>query len=171
MSPAPVTKCCSFCRVVEWTARLLVAALFAYTGATKINDLDTFVKEVRAYQLIPLSTSNVLAYTLPWLEVGTAVLLVMGLWRGAARTLLIAMLIVFTAAKSYVLGMGRTLECGCVPTGSMLHFLFNGWIGVLTNVVLLLLLATEGSLAWRRRKLLLAPDSAEQPPAAACTQT
>jgi hypothetical protein len=95
----------------------------------------------------------------------------MGLWRGAARTLLIAMLIVFTAAKSYVLGMGRTLECGCVPTGSMLHFLFNGWIGVLTNVVLLLLLATEGSLAWRRRKLLLAPDSAEQPPAAACTQT
>jgi len=147
--------------VAAWLPRLVVAALFVYTGSSKILDLGTFVKEVRAYQLIPLAWSNGLAYVLPWLEVLAAALLLIGLWRREARVLLIVMLVVFTAAKSYVLARGLKIECGCVPTGSMLHFLFDGPIGIVTNVALLLLLALE-AYAGRRARTIPAPPATQR---------
>ena len=149
--------------VLEWLPRLLVAGLFGYTGLTKILDIETFVKEVQAYQLIPglwEQWSYLLAYVVPWLEVLTAALLLVGLWRREARLVLVIMLVAFTAAKSYVEALGREIDCGCVPVDSLMHFIFDGWIGVGTNVVLLCLLGVEAYAQRRRRRR--ARDRCEQ---------
>jgi uncharacterized membrane protein YphA (DoxX/SURF4 family) len=150
--------------VLEWVPRLLVAVLFAYTGITKILDPETFIKEVRAYEMVPMLWSNAVAYVLPWLEVIVAALLVLDLWRRDARLVIAGMLIVFTAAKGYLLAQGHVFDCGCVPTSSFLHVLFDGWIGVGTNVVLLLLLVLEASLEWLRRRRRPAAVSADPEP-------
>jgi len=150
--------------VAEWVPRLLVGAIFIYTGTTKVLDPHTFIKEVRAYELAPLVLSNLVALVLPWVELIAGVLLIVGRWRREARLLIGLMLVVFLAAKAIVLGQGRRVDCGCVPTDSFLHFLFDGWIGVATNCVLLALLALEGGLEWRRRGVRI--RAAEQPQAA-----
>lgn len=138
--------------VIEWPPRLLVAALFLYTGVLKIAGAGEFVKEVQQYALVPVQWSNSVAYSLPWLEVLTAALLVIGLWRRESRLLLVAMLVVFTAAKAYGTATGRITHCGCVPRDSLLYFLFEGWMGVVTNVALLALLGVEAYAERCRRR-------------------
>ena len=163
--------------VLEWIARLPVCALFLYTGWTKLQDLESFVKETQAYQLLPRvwdQWSYPLAYVLPWLELLIAILLLVGFWRREARFLLAAMLLGFTAGKTYILIIGRNIDCGCVPTDSMLHFLFDGWMGVITNIGLLCLLGIETIAVWRRRSARKpteaeAAASSESQPAASRT--
>ena len=155
---------------LEWITRLPVCALFIYTGRTKLQDLANFVKETQAYQLLPHvwdQWSYPLAYVLPWLELLTAILLLVGLWRREARFLLALMLVGFTAGKTYVLVIGRNIDCGCVPTDSFLHHLFDGWIGVATNIGLLCLLGLELIAVWRRRSARRAATTEDLPAAAA----
>lgn len=146
-----------------WLARLIVGALFVYTGWTKIIDPPTFLKEVRAYELLPVALTNSLALALPWLEVLAGLALISGLWRREGRWLLAGMLVVFVVAKAIVMAQGRRIDCGCVPTSSFLHFLFNGAMGLVTNIVLLAMLALE---AWqeRRRRPPAQPRAAMEEP-------
>lgn len=146
-------------RLFEWLPRLAVAGLFVYTGTTKILDPATFIKEVQAYEMAPASLTHLIAFILPWLEVLAAALLLSGWWRREGRLLIVGMLVAFTLAKGYLLAIGREFDCGCVPTSSFLHVLFDGWIGVVTNLVCLVFLAVEGGLEWRRRRK--APRPAE----------
>ena len=150
--------------VVAWVPRLLVAALFVFTGVTKIIDPEAFIEEVRQYEMVPLQLSNLLAYGLPWVEVFAALLLAIGLWRLEGRVVIAVMLVVFVAAKIYVIGiLGRELRgCGCVPTDSLIHFLFDGWMGVVTNFGLLALL---GMRRTPRRNGALAAETQQAVPA------
>lgn len=146
-----------------WVARLIVAGLFVYTGYTKVLDPETFIKEVRAYELAPLQLSNLVAYILPWVEILAGLLLLYGFWRLEARVVLAVLLAVFVAAKAYLLLQGREFDCGCVPTDSALHVLFDGWTGVVTNLVLLALLGLEGGLDGLRRRRDPPPMGLPQP--------
>jgi uncharacterized membrane protein YphA (DoxX/SURF4 family) len=157
-------KPCVGWTVLEWTARLAVALLFIYTGYTKVLDPATFVKEVRTYTLMPLVLSNAAALILPWVEIIAGLSLITGVWRREARLLLAAMLVVFIVAKA----AGHQGDCGCVPAHSFIKPLFEGWMGFVTNGVLLILLLVEVLLQRLRRKA--APEtlpSTEQEPASA----
>jgi putative oxidoreductase len=160
---APVSKKSCPCSLAAlWVPRLVVGGLFVYTGITKLQALGNFAKEIRQYELVPENWTNVMAYVLPWMEILAAVVLIIGLLRREGRLLLVGMLVVFTAAKTIMLAQGKKLEdCGCVPTGSALHFLFDGWVGVGTNVVLLILLGIEVFAACARRKACCRAVAAE----------
>ena len=133
----------------QFLPRLIVGALFIYTGAGKIAAPAKFAEEIRKYELAPVATTNLMALGLPWLEVLTGLGLIVGPFRRESRILIFALLFFFTLAKSYVLWQGRNIECGCVPSDSPLKFLFNGWTGVATNVACLGLLLLEGRLTAR----------------------
>ncbi len=134
---------------VYWIAtqlvpRLLVAFVFINAAWGKIAGPQQFAKEIRAYQMVPLVVSHHMAIVLPWLEMIVGVSLVIGLLRRESRALLLAMLVVFTIAKSVVLVQGLNINCGCVSEDSPIRFLFEGWSGVATNLVLIALLVMEG---------------------------
>ena len=150
--------------ILEWTARLAVALLFIYTGYTKVMDPATFIKEVRSYELMPLALSNFTALVLPWVEIIAGLLLIASVWRREARILLALMLVVFIVAKA----VGHRGDCGCVPTYSFLKPLFEGWMGFVTNAVLLLLLGVETFLERLRRKPApeALPDIKQEPASA-----
>jgi uncharacterized membrane protein YphA (DoxX/SURF4 family) len=156
--------------VGELLPRLLVASVFLIAAYGKLRSpetLESFVKEVRAYGLFPTILSNPIAYVVPWLEGGAAVLLLLGVWRPEMRLIIGGLLVMFIAMKSYVLSQGITLECGCVPKDSFLYPLFNGWAGVGTNVGLIGLLLVEGGFA---RARLGAAKRCRQPNLTATTE-
>lgn len=132
-------------RAVLLVARIIVGALFVYAGWGKFEAPANFAKEIRNYKLAPVSLTNAMALVIPPLEIFTGILVVAGPFRREARMLLLVMLIVFTAAKGYSLANGMRVHCGCVPETSWLRFLFNGWTGFATNLVMIAILAVD----WR----------------------
>lgn len=136
--------------LVAWPARLLVAGLFVYAAVKKIADPAAFAADIRGYELFRVALTNAMAYTVPWIELSTAVLLVAGLWRGEARWLIGLMLVAFTVLKVVALELGHALDCGCFGD-SLLGRLSVGWYGVYLNLVLLAALGVDGLAAWRLR--------------------
>ena len=123
----------------EYLPRLIVGGLFLAVGYNKIKAPSEFAREVRGYEMIPVEFTNLVALGLPWLEVIAAAVLIFGPWRRSARWILVGLLIPFTAVKIYMLTQGKPFECGCVGKDSILWVLFEGWSGVVTNIVLLAL--------------------------------
>jgi len=129
-------------QVAGMLGRLLVGGLFVYAAQSKIIDPLKFAEEVRAYELAPLITTNAIAIVLPWLELITAVLLIVGLWRGEARLLVLLMMVGFTFGKISVLLRGLDINCGCFGN-EWLESTFHGIWGVLLNVVIIGLLLLD----------------------------
>ncbi len=153
-SPAQLNYEPAQARRRAWTlagivCRLAVGGLFIYASIDKIDQPDKFVNEVRQYGMVPLSASNSLGYILPWGELFTGTLLVLGIWRAEMRLILLVMLVTFIIAKGYVLAKGLHIHCGCVPETSPLAFLFEGPWGILLDVGLIALLMLDG-VAQRR---------------------
>lgn len=130
-------------------ARLLVGGLFILAAVMKLLDPEAFAKDIRNYAILPAAWSNVAAMTLPWLELVTGALLIVGVWRGAARCWLVLMLVGFTALKLTLVFRGLPLECGCFghgnPLSDALGKLFSGVPGLWLNVAMLALLGLD---AW-----------------------
>lgn len=150
--------------VIAWFCRLAVAGLFIYAAVLKIGDPTAFAKDIRGYELFPEVATNTLAYLLPWLELSTALLLVVGYWRREARLLILAMLVAFTALKVVALGMGHDLNCGCFGE-TFLSRISVGWWGVWLNIGLLAGLAAELLIEREQRRWLLRSVVAEHGPA------
>ena len=56
-------------------ARLFIGGLFIYASIYKIGDPANFAVSIRNYMIVPPSWSNILALTLPWIEIGAGGLL------------------------------------------------------------------------------------------------
>jgi uncharacterized membrane protein YphA (DoxX/SURF4 family) len=152
--------------VIAWLARILAAALFIYTGWEKLKAPADFAKEIRAYEMVPLEVTNAMALYLPWLEILTGALILIPWFRREARLLILLMLAVFTIAKAAAKVQGLNIHCGCVPKDSPLLFLFEGWTGVTTNVVLLALLLFDWATDRRRQTPAASPAPQPAPSAA-----
>lgn len=105
---------------VHWLLALVVGAVFLYACWEKILEPRKFAGIVYRYQVIGPSASigflpaNLLAVTLPWVELVTALALVSGVWRREAAAVAGALLIVFLAAIGIATAQGIDLQnCGC----------------------------------------------------------
>lgn len=148
-------------RVVEFILRLPVVAVFAIAGYGKMESLDSsnkFIREIRAYHMVPDQLASVMAFTLPWVELVCAALLLIGLWRRESRAILLIMLVVFTAAKSIAFAQNLPIDCGCVSKDSFLYPFFSGTSGLITNLVLIASLiaaiAIDAAIANLRRRTI-----------------
>ena len=66
-------------RWVELVCRLLVGGVFVYASLDKILNPSEFAKVVYNYQILPLPLSNLLAMSLPWLELFAGLAIVIGI--------------------------------------------------------------------------------------------
>jgi uncharacterized membrane protein YphA (DoxX/SURF4 family) len=126
-------------------ARALVGGLFLVSAYGKIVAPQRFAEEIRAYELLPVIGTNLLAYTLPWVELLAGLLLVICVWRREARAIIAALLVVFTFAKAYTFARGLDIDCGCGGGVEVLRYIYDSPQGILTNLVLLALLGVD----WR----------------------
>jgi uncharacterized membrane protein YphA (DoxX/SURF4 family) len=95
--------------------RLLLGAVFVYASLDKIWDPAAFAKIVYQWQVVGPVASNLVAVTLPWIEITAGLLLIAGVWKRESARVIALLLVVFIVAASSVLARGiDVLNCGCV---------------------------------------------------------
>ncbi len=101
-----------------WLARLSVASLFLAACITKIQHPEAFALAVHRYRILPSEWVNAVAIVLPWIELTTALslLLAPARLRAAGALIITAMLSVFTLAIALNLFRGIEASCGCFST-------------------------------------------------------
>lgn len=94
-------------------ARILIGGLFIYASAHKILNPADFAISIRNYMILPLGWTNIVAITLPWIELGAGILLLVGVLTRPSALLITSMLLVFLLAMVNAYWMGLDIECGC----------------------------------------------------------
>ena len=108
-------------RVLSWRGhawvalpvRLYLGGVFLLACFFKILDPAEFALGVATYQILPLQLINLQALVLPWVELLTAVMLVVGFRTRAAALLIAGMMVMFIVALSLALAQGLEMGCGC----------------------------------------------------------
>ena len=93
--------------------QLALGALFVAAALPKIIDPPSFAHMIYNYRIVPAGVINLMALTMPWVELLCGLALILGVWRRAALGLIAAMLVVFIIAIGINLGRGNAIDCGC----------------------------------------------------------
>jgi uncharacterized membrane protein YphA (DoxX/SURF4 family) len=96
--------------------RVALGAVFIVASLDKIQDPEAFATNIANYRLLPYTWINGIAIVLPWLEVATGTLLVLGVWIRASTMILWGLLLVFSVVISQALARGLDISCGCFST-------------------------------------------------------
>lgn len=96
--------------------RFALGGLFIWASIDKALEPHLFARMVRNYELLPMLLVNPTALMIPWLEMFTGILLILGIWRKSVLMILSVMLVVFIVAMSQALLRGLSLDCGCYST-------------------------------------------------------
>ena len=100
--------------------RLALGGVFVYASLDKIAEPAKFARIVYQWQVLGPLPSNLVAVTLPWIELVAGLLLLTGLRRRDAAGVLAVMLIVFIVAAVWVLAHGIEVDnCGCTSVADV----------------------------------------------------
>lgn len=99
--------------IVILSARLIVGFVFVSFGISKIADPSAFAKEVGNYDLMPLFSLNIIALTLPWIELVVGLMLIFGIRLKANAMLGNILLILFIFMVGIAWARGLDISCGC----------------------------------------------------------
>jgi len=101
--------------------RVALGLVFIVASLDKIQNPENFATNIANYRLLPYQLINLSAIVLPWLEIITGTLLVLGVWIRAAATLTCGMLVLFILAISQALLRDLDISCGCFSTDPADH--------------------------------------------------
>lgn len=133
-------------RWVDRAARWLIGGIFVVAGALKVVAPAAFAADIANYRLVPHDWVNLVAITLPWIEVVAGGLLVAGIWRRASAGVITVLMVVFLAAIMAALARGLDVRCGCFGT------LEARTVGVTALVQDVALLALAAGIYWRAKR-------------------
>jgi len=119
-------------KIVNLILRLIIGGIFVASAVIKIwnvrfshahgiqisfvPDLAQFAQAVLNYHVPPRSFNNLVAITLPWIELLAGGLLMVGIWKRASAGVITAMMVMFLAAITWALAHGYNINCGCFGT-------------------------------------------------------
>jgi len=98
-------------------ARLVVGGVWIVAGLLKLPDLQSSVRAVRAYQLLPEAIVPAVGYALPIVEVAVGILLVVGLLVRASAVVSAVLFLAFITGISSAWARGLQIDCGCFGGG------------------------------------------------------
>lgn len=121
-------------RAIIWIGRLVLGGIIVYAGFSKLlmpnthlwpmfvlkfsisTNISSFAQQVESYKLISPEASQVVAHTLPFVEIVLGLLLLIGwrlrIWATAITLIMVGFLAVVT--RAYLLHMD--INCGCFGT-------------------------------------------------------
>jgi uncharacterized membrane protein YphA (DoxX/SURF4 family) len=94
-------------------ARWYLGVLFVGAAWHKILVPHSFAVDVATYGILPLGLVNLMAITLPWIEIVAGIMLLIGFRSRTAALLVAGMMLVFIAALAIALARGLDMSCGC----------------------------------------------------------
>lgn len=93
--------------------RLILGGVFIWSSYHKIEDPAAFAKILYGYGLFPDSAINLLAISVPFVELTTGFCLIFGLFPRSALMIINLMMIVFILVIAFNLLRGHQFDCGC----------------------------------------------------------
>ena len=103
---------------VAMLARYYIAWVFISACIHKLQNPESFAIDIATYQFLPLVFINPLAIVLPWVELGTGVMLATGTKARAAALLVCGMMLMFMVALGYALAHDLSISCGCFASNA-----------------------------------------------------
>ncbi len=113
--------------------RLVVGGLLLLAGVTKLAERSAAQQAVSEYDILPERFVRPFAATLPWVETGLGVLLLVGLGTTAAAALAVPLFLSFAIAIGVNLGRGRDFDCHCFGSVQSERI---GWPSLLRSLAL-----------------------------------
>jgi uncharacterized membrane protein YphA (DoxX/SURF4 family) len=114
--------------------RILVALVFIYAGAEKISDPKIFSQAIYNYRLLPIESVNIVAITLPWLELISGILLLFGVSVKENSAIIGTLLVIFIIAIFISMIRGLNIDCGCFGKSNPV-----GWKKIGENILLFII--------------------------------
>jgi uncharacterized membrane protein YphA (DoxX/SURF4 family) len=93
--------------------RLIVGGVFIWAGVLKVVDPLGFAQSIMNYQVFPRTLAFIIALVLPWVEVISGGLLIVGFFKRSSALLVSFMLIGFIGLVALALARGIDTSCGC----------------------------------------------------------
>lgn len=103
-------------RYLALVLRLYIAGIFIYAGMLKINYSAEFAETIASYRLVPYWGVNLMAVSMPWIELICGILLVTGIRVRSAIMVAGALLVVFFVGIAVNLIWKAPIDCGCFHT-------------------------------------------------------
>ncbi len=130
--------------------RVVLGAIFIYAAWMKLREpWALFAMAIDSYQVLPTWAVELAARGLPWLELLLGVLLITGVWRGAATAAASVLLTVFFGMMIRAMLKGMQIDCGCFGPGERLS-----WVTLLRDGALLASSVFVTAMAWGRTAVL-----------------
>jgi len=120
-------------------ARWYLGLVFIWACLHKIAAPDGFALDIATYNILPLGGVNLLAITLPWVELVAGALLLAGLRARAASLMVAGMMLMFLVAIGIALHQGLDMSCGCFASQAAQEADPISWRTVLRDLAWLLL--------------------------------
>jgi uncharacterized membrane protein YphA (DoxX/SURF4 family) len=127
---------------LDLLVRLSLGGILLAAGASKLADRAGFVQAVLGFGVLPAPLGRLYGRSLPFLELGTAGLLLAGIALPAAAALAVLLLASFVIAVSVALARGQRLACHCFGAAS------GAQVGRYTLARSVALLCAAGTLLW-----------------------
>jgi uncharacterized membrane protein YphA (DoxX/SURF4 family) len=99
--------------VLGLVLRVYVGGVFIYASMYKIIYPGEFAETIAGYQLVPFWAVNLMALVMPWAELVSGVLMVLGVRTRSAAAMIGGMLVVFSLAILVTLLRDLPIGCGC----------------------------------------------------------
>jgi putative oxidoreductase len=144
---------------VVLVAQFGIAVVFLAAALGKIGDPGAFAKQIHYFRLLPIGLENLLAITLPWVELMAALALLLRYRPRAGAVICAALMGVFLFAVGAAVARGLDIECGCFGTSDASRV---GTAKLIENTALLAL-ALIASLGPAERHAAPAPERVAAP--------
>ena len=93
-----------------------IGLIFIAAGLAKIGDLGIFAEQIHNFRVTPIALENLVALTLPWIELVAGLALVLGIQARAGAVISAVLMAAFTLIVGAALYRKIDIECGCFGT-------------------------------------------------------
>jgi uncharacterized membrane protein YphA (DoxX/SURF4 family) len=117
-------------KIFRLVLRIILGAIFVYAGWVKLfgphlwplslEPWQLFAAAISAYGILPLKAVELIARTLPWLEVAVGIMLIAGLGLRFSATVTSLLLLVFFSLMVRAFSRGEEISCGCFGPGEII---------------------------------------------------
>jgi uncharacterized membrane protein YphA (DoxX/SURF4 family) len=94
-------------------AQIAIGAVFITAALSKIGDLDAFATQLHNYRMMPVWGENLVAMTLPWIELLAGLALLLGVRPRSGAFIVFTMMLAFTVIVGVAWARGLDVSCGC----------------------------------------------------------
>lgn len=115
----------NFLGILLFVIKLTLGVTFIYSSYHKIADPAQFAKILYGYAMFPGASINILAITVPFVELIAGVTLILGMFQRSALLIINGLLLVFILMIGFNLLRGHQFDCGCFAFSNQPHTLSN----------------------------------------------